>query len=98
MKKYSSSSAEDSYLTESHIEFVKFYSINAQKLLEYGLELKNLKISQSIFTYILSLSEEFIKNNKDYYLKLKKALIIGLNSLDVEDFKDCLRLFDESVS
>ena len=63
---------ENNYLTESHIEFLKFYSINAHKLLQYGLEARTNKISQNLFSYILSLSEDFIKANEEYYLKLKK--------------------------
>ena len=98
MKKFSSSSIENNHLTESHIEFLKYYSMNAQKLLQYGLESRTFKMSQSLFSYILSLSESFIKGNNDYYFKLKKTLTICLNSLNVEDFKEFLNLFDETVS
>jgi hypothetical protein len=97
IKKFSSSDMENNYLTESHIEFLKFYSINAHKLLQYGLEARTNKISQNLFSYILSLSEDFIKVNEDYYLKLKKTLVICVNSLSVEDFKEFLNLLDESV-
>jgi hypothetical protein len=93
IKKFSS----NSYLADSHIDFLKFYSINAQKLFEFGIELKNVKFCQSLFAYILSLDENFVKNNKDYYLKLNKTFTICLNSMDIESFKDILKLFDDSA-
>ena len=97
LKKLSSNNHEK-VIIDSHIEFLRYYSINAQKLVEFGIELKSFKICQTLFTYLLSLNESFIKNNKDYYLKIKKTLVNCLNSLDVESFKEFLKIFDEYVS